>query len=100
MGIVDDVYGGYENLAAFTGPDGSVDFEGAYYAGLDDYLEGADVYDSEEEEELTEQYSRRHPKETRALVLREGVEVGGLGAERGAWGAEGRRGTVSAQACM
>ena len=30
MGIIDDHYGGYENLAMYTDPDGNVDFDGAY----------------------------------------------------------------------
>jgi hypothetical protein len=36
MGIIDDHYGGYENLALWTDADGNVDFDGAYYgaAGL------------------------------------------------------------------
>lgn len=30
MGIIDDYYGGYENLALFTDEYGSIDFEAAY----------------------------------------------------------------------
>lgn len=30
MGIIDDNYGGYENLAMHTDPDGETDFDGAY----------------------------------------------------------------------
>ena len=32
MGIIDDYYGGYENIAAWTNEDGETDFDGAYEA--------------------------------------------------------------------
>eukprot|EP00192_Tetraselmis_astigmatica_P019464 CAMPEP_0117650372 /NCGR_PEP_ID=MMETSP0804-20121206/1504_1 /TAXON_ID=1074897 /ORGANISM="Tetraselmis astigmatica, Strain CCMP880" /LENGTH=201 /DNA_ID=CAMNT_0005456239 /DNA_START=15 /DNA_END=617 /DNA_ORIENTATION=+ len=87
MGIVDDVNGGYETLAAFTGPDGEVNFERAYYSQIDDYLageEGGYSNDDEEEDEedydkdeedLSAEYARLNSKEKRALVLREGAQV-------------------------
>lgn len=37
MGIIDDYYGGYENLAMNTDSDGNVDFEGAYGTACDFY---------------------------------------------------------------
>ncbi len=46
MGIVDDYYGGYENLYMHTDPDtGDVDWEGAYYADLPDDYDVAEVYE-------------------------------------------------------
>ena len=36
-----DYYGGYENLAMQTNEDGEVDYEGAYYAELDDLSDDA-----------------------------------------------------------
>lgn len=35
MGIIDDYYGGYENLAMHTDLDGDVDFDGAYGSACD-----------------------------------------------------------------
>eukprot|EP00976_Prorocentrum_cordatum_P064738 1177606-Prorocentrum_minimum.AAC.1 len=54
MGIVDDYYGGYANLAMHTDEDGDVDWESAYYsaAGLD-YEDGyfSDEYDDDDKDD-------------------------------------------------
>jgi len=52
MGIIDDYYGGYENIAMFTDEDSETDFEGAYnHDGLDDLDE---LYDYEEDQHQPE----------------------------------------------
>ena len=38
MGIIDDHYGGYGNLAFYTGEDGDVDFDGAYGTTYDETI--------------------------------------------------------------
>jgi len=46
MGIIDDYYGGYENIAMFTNEDGETDFEAAYYHANDlDLDDDPDFYD-------------------------------------------------------
>jgi hypothetical protein len=56
MGIIDDYYGGYENIAMHTNEEGETDFEAAYNSanGLDDYDEQYEQEPAEEEEEEEE----------------------------------------------
>ena len=55
MGIIDDYYGGYENLAMYTNEDGDVDFDAAYGTTYEDTF-------NERFDQVVRDYQREHGK--------------------------------------